>query len=183
MDAATRAMLNASENLLVDETSREELASLNEEQAIALEGRIRRLRDKYVSIYRRNASAAVEEHGGRGRARLENARALRKAEAFERALSQVSRRVSVLARQSAAELRAERLAMARAARQRDWPGSGDMVPRQARRAHAAPAGPDAPAAPAGERALRNPATERERAQALASGARRQAKRDTKRTPR
>jgi hypothetical protein len=40
-----------------------------------------------------------------------------KAEAFEEALSRVSRRVAALARQSAAELRAERLAAARAAKQ------------------------------------------------------------------
>jgi hypothetical protein len=126
-------------------------------------------------MYRRGASAKVAEHGGRGRARPENALARQKAEAFERALSQVSRRVAVLARQSAAQLRAERLALARAAKQEDWPGAGEMVPRQRR------TGPAAPDSPTGERALRNPASERERADTLATGARRQAKRDSKRT--
>jgi hypothetical protein len=176
MDAGTRAILNQSENLLLEETSREALIALDEEEAIALETRIRRARNKYVSLYRRTASAAVEEHGGRGRARPENARALQKAEAFERALSQVSRRVAVLARQSAAALRAERLAMTQAAKQQDWPGSGEMVPRQGRRR-----GPEAPAAPVGERALRNPASERGRSETLAQGARHQAKRDSKRS--
>ena len=181
MDAATRAALNKSENLLVDETTRESLAALDEDEAIALEARIRRTRDKYVSIYRRNASAAVEEHGARGQARPENIQNAQKAEAFERALAQVSGRVATLARESATQLRAERLEMARAARQRDYPGSGEMkVPRQGRREHADPAGPDAPAAPAGEMALRNPASERQRAETLAGGARRQAKRDNKR---
>lgn len=174
MDAATLAVLNQSENLLVAETSREALAALDEEEAIALETRVRRARNKYVSIYRRDAAAKVGEHGGRGRARKENLQNARKAEAFERALAQVSRRVAVLARQSAAALRAERLAMAQAAKQQDWPGSGEMVPRQGRRR-----GPEAPAAPAGERALRNPASERERSETLAQGARRQAKRDSK----
>jgi hypothetical protein len=176
MDAATRAVLNESENLLVAETERESLAALDEEAAIALETRVRRARNKYISIYRRDAAAKVEEHGGRGGARSENARALQKAEAFERALAQVSRRVAVLARQSAAELRAERLALARAAKQDDWPGTDKMVPRQRRR------GPDAPDSPAGGRALRNPASEHERADTRAVGARRQTKRDNKRGP-
>ena len=175
MDAATRAVLNESEKLLIAETGRDELAALDEDAAIDLETRIRRARNKYVSMYRRGASAKVAEHGGRGRARPENALARQKAEAFERALSQVSRRVAVLARQSAAQLRAERLALARAAKQEDWPGAGEMVPRQRR------TGPAAPGSPTGERALRNPASERERADTLATGARRQAKRDSKRT--
>lgn len=175
MDAATRAVLNESEKLLIAETGRDELAALDEDAAIDLETRIRRARNKYVSMYRRGASAKVAARGGRGRARPENALARQKAEAFERALSQVSRRVAVLARQSAAQLRAERLALARAAKQEDWPGAGEMVPRQRRK------GPAAPDSPTGERALRNPASERERADTLATGARRQAKRDSKRT--
>jgi hypothetical protein len=177
MDAATRAILNDTEKLLIAETSREALAALDEEAAIELETRIRRARDKYVSQYRRTASTRVAERGGRGAARPENAHALRKAEAFERALSQVSRRVAVLARESAAALRAERLALARAARQRDWPersGADDMVPRQRRDA------PGVPASRTGDRALRNPASERGRAETLAGGARQQAKRDSKR---
>src|SRR6202042_907334 len=114
--------------------------------------RIRRARNKYVGMYRRGASTRVAEHGARGRARPENAVARQKAEAFERALSEVSRRVAVLARQSAAQLRAERLALARAAKQDDWPGAGQMVPRQRRTGPGAPTAPDSPA---GERALRN----------------------------
>jgi hypothetical protein len=74
----------------------------------------------------------------------------------------------------AAARRAERLAAAKAARQRDWPGAGQMVPRQRRR------GPEVTPEPTGERALRNPASEKERAGTLAQGARRQAKRDSKR---
>ena len=175
MDAATLAVLNDTEKLLIAETDREALAALDEEAAIELETRIRRTRNKYVSQYRRAASARVADRGGRGAARPENARAAQKAEAFERALSRVSRRVSVLARESAAALRAERLALARAAKQSDWPGAGEMVPRQSRR------GPAAPAEHTGDRALRNPASERERAGTLASGARQQARRDSKRT--
>jgi hypothetical protein len=174
MDAATRAVLNETEKLLIAETDREALAALDEEAALKLETRIRRARDRSVSQYRRAASARVAEHGGRGTARPENARAAQKAEAFERALARVSLRVAVLARQSAAALRAERLALARAARQRDWPDAGEMVPRQRRR------GPAVPANRTGDRAPRNPASERERAETLAAGARQQAKRDSKR---
>lgn len=174
MDAATRAVLNETEKLLIAETDRDALAALDEEAAIELETRIRRARNKYVSQYRRAASARVADRGGRGAARPENARAARKAEAFERALSRVSRRVAVLAREAAAALRAERLALARAARQRDWPGGGEMLPRQRRQ------GPAAPAERTGDRALRNPASERERAETRAAGARQQATRDSKR---
>ena len=181
MDAATRAVLNDSEKLLIAETGRAELAALDEEAAIALETRIRRARDKYVSQYRRSASVRVAERGGRGAARPENVRALQKAEAFERALSRASRRVAVLAAESAAQLRAERLALARAARESDRPGAGEPVPRQRRGSREAPAGPDAPARRTGDRALRNPASERDRAGTQAAGARQQAKRDSKRT--
>jgi hypothetical protein len=177
MDAATRAVLNEAETLLIEETSREALAALDEDAAIELETRIRRARGKYVSQYRRGASARVPEHGGRGRARPENARAAQKAEAFERALSRVSRRVAALAAQSAAELRAERLALAREAKQRDWPGAGKMVPGQRGPGSGAST---VPAGRTGDRALRNPASERDRAGTLATGARQQAKRDSKR---
>ena len=174
MDASLRAALTESERLLVAETDKAALAMLDEDGAIELETRIRRARDKYAGQYRRSATARVMEHGARGRARPENTRAAAKAEAFERALSQVSRRVAVLASQSAADLRAERLAAARAVKQDDWPGGGEMVPRQRRQ------GPDMTREPAGERALRSPASEKERAGTLAAGARRQARRDSKR---
>jgi hypothetical protein len=174
MDASLLAVLTESEKLLVAETDRAALAALDEDGAIALETRVRRARDKYVSQYRRSASIRVAEAGDRGKARPGNARARTKAEAFERALSQVSQRVAALARESAAALRRERLAAAKIAKQRDWPGAGQLVPRQRRR------GPELTPEPKGERALRNPATEKERAGSLAQGARRQAKRDSKR---
>lgn len=175
MDASLRSALNDSERLLVADTHPAALADLDEDTAIELEGRIRRARDKYVSQYRRSASARVAEHGARGSAQPENTRAAAKAEAFEGALSRTSRRVAVLARQSAAALRAERLAAAKAAKQPDWPGAGEMVPRQRRQ------GPPVTPEPTGERALRNPASEKRRAGTLAAGARRQAKRDSKGT--
>jgi hypothetical protein len=110
VDASLRSALNDTEFQMVSQTDRDALAVLDEDGAIELEARIRRARDKFVSQYRRTASARVAEHAARGRARPQNAHAAAKAEAFERALAQVSRRVAVLARRSAAALRAERLA-------------------------------------------------------------------------
>ncbi len=87
MNASLLAVLNDAERLLVAETERDQLAALDEDAALELEGRIRRARNKYVSQYRRGASAAVTGKGGRGKARPENTRARMKAEAFEEAFS------------------------------------------------------------------------------------------------
>jgi hypothetical protein len=173
MNAALLAALNDAERLLVAETDRDNLTVLDEDAAIELETRIRRVRNKYVGQYRRGAAARVADRGGRGAARPENTQARTKAEAFEEALSRVSRRVAVLARQSAAQLRAERLAAARAAKQGRGPDQQRTPP--------APdgAGPVAGADAAAARALRSPRTEKQRAGTLAMGARRQAKRDSR----
>lgn len=173
MNTALLAVLNDAERLLVAQTERDELAALDEDAAIELETRIRRTRNKYVGLYRRGASSAVAEHGGRGRARPENRRAAMKAEAFEEALSRVSRRVAALARQSAAELRAERLAAARAARQGQGPGEGEPVPAAGRK------GTAETATPASDDARRTPVARHRRAGTRAQGARRQAKRDNR----
>jgi len=174
MNASLLAVLNDAERLLVGQTGPAELAALDEDAAIELETRIRRARNKYVGQYRRAASAAVAEHGGRGKARPENTRAAMKAEAFEEALSRVSRRVAALARQSAAELRAERIAAARAAKQGQAPAA-----RRAAPAAAGPTGPAVTGEPTGGRSLRSPALAKRRAGTRAAGARRQAARDSR----
>jgi len=174
MNASLLAVLNDAERLLVAETERDKLAVLDEDAAIDLETRIRRARNKYVGQYRRGAAAAVAEKGGRGKARPENTRARMKAEAFEETLSRVSRRVSVLARQAAAELRAERIAAAKAVRQARGPGERRAAAPSANTKGDA-VGADASAA----RALRSPRTEKQRAGTQAAGARRQAKRDSR----
>ena len=138
MNASILAVLSDAERLLVAQTEQAELAALDEDAAIEFEARIRRVRNKYVSQYRRGASAAVAEQGGRGKARPENKRAALKAEAFEEALSRVSRRVAVLARQAAQKLRAERLEAARAGRQGQGPGPRPAAPRATRKRPASP---------------------------------------------
>jgi hypothetical protein len=172
MDASLLAVLNDTERSLVAETEPAKLAALDEDAAIELETRIRRARDKYVGQYRRAASARIAEHGGRGKAAAESTRAAMKAEVFERSLAQVSRRVAVLARQAAAKLRQERLEAARAGRRNREPG-GQAEPKVSRR------GPALTAEPTGDRALRSPASEKERAGIRAKGARWQGRRDSK----
>ncbi len=113
MNKSLMAALTDAERLLVDETSKEAMAGLDEDQLLDLHARIRRARTKHVTNYRRRASAGVRGRGGRGASFPENQRARAKAEAFETALAQVSRQLGVLAGRAAAELKAERLAAAR----------------------------------------------------------------------
>jgi hypothetical protein len=173
MNATMLATLNDDERFLVALTEPDELAPLSEDDAIELHARIRKARNKYSGLYRRGASARVAEKGGRGRARPANERAAIKAEAFEQALSRVSRRVAVLARQSATRLRGERIEIARAAKHGRGPDADAHAPGQT------PTGRAVTGAKAGDRALRSPATEKRRASTQAAGARRQAKRDSR----
>jgi len=169
MNASLQAVLSDSERLLVAETEKAQLGSLDEDAAVELHTRIRRARNKYVGLYRRGASAKVAEKGGRGKARPENKRAAMKAEAFEDALARVSRRVAALARQSAARLRRERLDAARASKT----GSVPSAPRP-------PASPKkAAAAQVPDRASPTPDLQKRRATTRAMGARRQAKKDSR----
>ncbi|MGX7678174.1 hypothetical protein ACSMXN_04670 [Jatrophihabitans sp. DSM 45814] len=174
MNKAMLAVLNDSERLLVAETASDALAQLDEDATVALHERIRRARGKFVGLYRRGASAKVAEQGGRGMARPKNTTAATKAEVFEDALARVSARLAVLARATAAELRSERIAAARTAKAGQTSGSATAGGKQARGGRAGvAANPDAKAS------LRTPASEKRRASTQASGARRQAKRDSR----
>ncbi len=130
-----RRVLNSmteAEQMLVAETDRDALAALDEDELLELHSRIRRARTKYVKNYRRAASAKVSSTRGRGSAHARNQRDRDKAEVFELALARVSRQVAVRANQAAAELKAERLAAARAdasAPPAPPSGSGGPAPR------------------------------------------------------
>ena len=115
MTAAAQA-LSEDELAVVRATDRDALAGLDEDALLDLHAQIRRARTKYVGQYRRQASARVSGVGGRGKARPQNQRARDKAEVFEAALARVSTAVAKAARESAAELRADRIATAKAAR-------------------------------------------------------------------
>jgi len=108
----------------------------------------------------------VSTAGGRGKAFGKNQRARDKAEVFEDALARVSRRLAALAKQSAADLKAERLAAAAAAKAGQKPEAELPAPPTV-----SPKKRDA--------ALRSTRTTKRRADTRAQGARRQAKRDAK----
>jgi hypothetical protein len=173
MNATVQAALSDTERLLVAETEPAQLAPLDEDAAVELHTRIRRARNKYVGQYRRAASARVAEKGGRGKARPENKRAAVRAEAFEIALSRVSRRLSVLASRSAAQLRLERLELARSAKKtRGLAAAGGASAARPTAAKITGELPD-------DRALRAPALQKRRATTRAVSARSQAKRDSR----
>ena len=75
---------------LLRETEPERMAGLDEDETLELHTRIRRARTKYVKLYRRRASARVEDLGGRGFARPKNRRNADKAEVFEEALARAT---------------------------------------------------------------------------------------------
>lgn len=105
--------LSKGEFVLVRETKKAQLAGLDEDELIALHARVRRARNKYVTLYRRAGAAKVGEKGGRGSAKPANKRNADKAEVFEDALSRVSRQLATVSRNSARALKDERLARAR----------------------------------------------------------------------
>jgi hypothetical protein len=165
---AIRSSLTETELALVRETDPDRLAGLDEDGLAALHDRIRRARAKYVTIYRRTGAATIETKGGRGVAKARNARNAAKAEVFEDALARVSRALAAAARASAAALRAERIAAARAERSagpRRAPASGPEATPESRPR-------DAP--------RDAPARQKRDASTLAAGARRQARRDSRR---
>jgi hypothetical protein len=166
--------LTEAELALVRETERDAIAEADEDALVELHARIRRARDKYVGLYRREASARVAEWGGRGKARPKNLRNAQKAEVFEDALARVSRGLAAAARRSAQELRAARLAAAREAR--------NLAPPAAKRAATPRRGTAGPHR-ASKRVRTTPgavqATGKRQAADAATGARRQGRRDSR----
>ena len=131
--------LNETERDLVRETEPDRMELLDEDALIELHSRVRRARRKTQKNYRRQASAGVEEHGGRGTSRPKNTRAAQKAEVFEDALARVSAVLERRARESAEELKSLRLAAARANRSTgpggETPKGGDAVGSGVAREH------------------------------------------------
>jgi hypothetical protein len=166
--------LRVDEQDLLRETEPARMAELDEDALLDLHSRVRRARTKYVKLYRRQASARIADAGGRGMARPQNRRNADKAEVFEMALARVSKQVDVVARRAAAQLKADRLAAARAASK---PTAAGPDGKSAASRKAVPAG----AASAGRaRAATKTTGGRKRdASSRAMGARRQAVRDSR----
>ena len=166
MDRAV-ATLSLPERLLIEQTEPRALAELDEDQAGDLLLNVRRARNKYSKLYRRQAGAQVVTDASRAKASAKNQRTRDRAEVFENALARVSRRLAALARQSAAELRAERVAAAQSTRpaRARTPGRG--------------AGDDAAMDGIGRLEHKTPVSRKRTASTRATGARRQAKRDSR----
>jgi hypothetical protein len=162
---------------------------LDEDELLALHQRVRRVRTKHLGQYRREASARVPRQGGRGKARPRNTQNLERAELFEDVLARVSKAVATKAKQAASELKAERLAAAREAKASSGsakkPTSAKTTAkkttasRSARASGVARAGRAPANAKAGDRSAVSPRTRKERASVKASGARRQARKDSR----
>jgi hypothetical protein len=170
--AMNQGLLNSltdAERRLVAETERTALKSLDEDQLVELHQRIRRARTKYVKNYRRGASSAVAELGGRGISYPKQQRDRGKAEIFELALARVSRELAAAANRTAAQLRAERIAAAQSTE-----SGPDASTRSMRRV-------DQPRLEASKRAQATKTTGglKKDASSRAAGARRQAKRDAR----
>jgi hypothetical protein len=176
MDAIVNS-LRADEQDLLRETEPDRMAELDEDALLDLHGRVRRARTKYVKLYRRQARARVADAGGRGLARPQNRRNADKAEVFEVALARVSRQVGVVARRAAAELKADRLAAARAASASRAAASAGKRAGPASRRSAEPA----QAASAGRPRVATKTTggQKRDASSQAMGKRRQAARDSR----
>jgi hypothetical protein len=168
MDKAVLNSMTDAERRLVAETEAAALAPLDEDELLELLSRIRRARTKYVKNYRRTASAKVGSRSSRGTAYAENQRSRDKAEIFELALARVSRQVGRAAAQSAAELKAERIAAAR---------TSGAPPVRAKASAAS--GPAATPATPKRRATKTTGGTKKDASSQAQGARRQARRDAR----
>ena len=64
--------LGKAEKDLLREAETKRMARLDEDELIDLHKRIRRARNKYAGIYRRQGSAKVSKKGGRGLAKAKN---------------------------------------------------------------------------------------------------------------
>jgi hypothetical protein len=159
-------LFSAKEQTLLVATEPARLAELSEDDLDDLLTLVRRARNKYTKLYRRQSADLVAASSSRRGTSTSNQRTKRKAEIFEDALARVARSLAAAASATAKELKRERLDAARAAK-------GTPAIAQA----ASPGA--AKATPAGtSRTAKGPNTSPSRqASTKAKGARSQAKRD------
>lgn len=160
--------LSEKDTVLMLETKRKNMEALDEDALVELHRRVQRARTKHVKNYRRDAAGRVAKTGTRGGARPANQRNRDRAEAFEDALGRVSRRLATVARQSANALRNERLAAARKPAHASADPSGGQGKNTRK-----------PVERIDDRRPTTPARKKRVASATATGARRQARRDSR----
>ncbi len=159
------------EQTLLVATEPKRLAEMDEDGLDELLTLVRRARNKYSKLHRRQSGVSIDAAGKRYAATASNTRTLRKAEIFEGALARVSKSLGAAAAASAKELKAERIA---AARGEAAPASSTGTTKQA----AAKRQPSAKStAKASTKTPAPKVTAKRAASTTASTSRRQAKRD------
>jgi hypothetical protein len=109
-------LFSAKEQTLLVATERERLAELSEDELDELLTLVRRARNKYTKLYRRQSRDLVTATSSRRGTATSNQRTKRKAEIFEDALARVATALAAAAKATARELKQERLAAAAAAK-------------------------------------------------------------------
>lgn len=123
---STGVNLTQRESEVIESTQPGAMAHLDTDELMDLHAKVRRVRNKYVQLYRRRGAAKVRAKGARGVAAEANERGWAKAEVFEEALARVSRQLAAAAQLNARELKRERLE--RAGKQVSGPStSGDSA--------------------------------------------------------
>jgi hypothetical protein len=109
-------LFNSAEQMLLVHTEKERLVGLSEDELDDLLTRVRRARNKYTKLYRRQSRDLVVASSSRRGTSTSNQKTKRKAEILEGALARVAAALATAARITARELKQERLAAAKAAK-------------------------------------------------------------------
>lgn len=165
------SLFSAKEQTLLVATEAARLKDMTEDELDVLLTMVRRERNKYSKLYRRQSSALVEAKSSRAGTSTSNQRTRRKAEIFEDTLARVARALSVAARASANELKRERLQAASDAK-------GNPRAKSSGRPSAS-ASTGVSTRERGRAAKGGAATPSRRASSKAQGARRQARSDSR----
>lgn len=107
------SLFTSKEQTLLVGTESVRLEDLSEDELGDLLNRVRRARNKYSDLHRRQGAEAVKSSRRRSVSASSNERTTRKAEVLEDAVSRVARYLSRAARANANELKRERLEAAR----------------------------------------------------------------------
>lgn len=159
-------LFSKAEQTLLVSTEKRRLDEMSEDDLDDLFTRVRRARNKYMKLYRRQSATLVADHQSRAGTDSSNQRTRRKAEVFEDALARVARSLAAAARATSRQLREERLALAAGASGSPWSADGGEAN------NAADTGSTR------KKPVRGRATSKARqASRTSSGARNQAKRD------
>jgi len=161
-------LFTSKEQTILVATERARLVDMSEDELDDLLTLVRRARNKYTKLYRRQSSDLVGASSSRAGTSTSNQRTKRKAEIFEDALARVARALATAASATAKELKQERIAAAQAAK-------GSPTKQGA----AASTSASTASRSGGKKAKGASTSKGRQGSTAASGARRQAKRDSR----